>query len=79
MSASQIGNLRGIGPKSANAIKNCVQSFKQEVSQKEKLHLSPNNQTAKASELVKTLFQIDKLSEVGDLFHFSFSLFIFAT
>ena len=65
-SASQIANIRGIGPKSATSIKKCVSIYTQEVMQSERLRLSPSNPTKKASNLVKNLYQIDNLNALAE-------------
>ena len=65
-SANKLANLRGVGPKSAYALKSCANAYVQEIKQSERLRISPDNRTAKASNLVKNLYQLDKLSEVAE-------------
>ena len=64
--ANKLANLRGVGPKSAYALKSCANAYIQEVKQNERLHISPDNRTAKASTLVKSLYQLDKLTEISE-------------
>ena len=65
-SISRLANIRGIGPKSAHAIKDCATAYVQEVKQNERLRLSPDDHTPRASDLVKNLYQLDKLSQVAE-------------
>ena len=64
--ANKLANLRGVGPKSAYALKSCASTYVQDVKQSERLRISPDNRTTKASNLVKSLYQLDKLNGVAE-------------
>ena len=43
MPVSRLANIKGIGPKSANTIKNCVNTYVSDLRQNERLNLSPDS------------------------------------
>ena len=66
MPVNRLADIKGIGPKSAYAIKNCANAYINEVRRNERLQLSAANRTHEASRLVKKLYQIDKLDSIAE-------------
>ena len=66
MPLNRIASLRGIGPKSAPAIKRSVEAYASEVKQNARLRISPLDTSSTTSQLVKNLYLTDKIDEVAD-------------
>ncbi|MBQ7580680.1 MAG: DEAD/DEAH box helicase [Clostridia bacterium] len=66
MPVSRLANIKGIGPKSANTIKNCVNTYVSDLRQNERLNLSPDSKSIYTSKLVKSVYQYDKLNQIAE-------------
>ncbi|MBR3242585.1 MAG: DEAD/DEAH box helicase [Parasporobacterium sp.] len=65
LSVNQIASMRGIGPKSAPAIKQCINTYMTEVRQNERIKLSSLNRTKAATSLLENLYLADKFNEIS--------------
>lgn len=66
MSVGQIAGIEGVGPKSADAIKRCVDVYTADARQQHRIHIDPESRTQNTSRLVRELYRVDKLNEISE-------------
>ena len=66
MTVGQIASIDGVGPKSADVIKRCVEVYTADARQQHRIHINPESRTKNTSQLVRELYRVDKLNEISE-------------